>query len=382
MFRKSLLSLVFLLPLFALILLPAAGAAVMLTATVTPSPLPPPTWTPTPIAEDELIQIFPPTSGELLHDEDDNLVSQFETGMIVANFVAEARFYNPYGPDEGIWDYGFFFRTNAQGQFRLAVTSSTTWQLTYFAEGDFLTLATGSVDNLDIFEEGSNLLRIEVEDRKGLFFVNGSEIAVLDLSFNTGAGEISIVTASFVGYEITGAVTRYEDFTIWSVGPPPTLTPTATPYIVPSARVGENRGEIPESGGDVWTYQGRSGEVLTIEVLADNPSRTSADEEYDPDGLDALVIVYAPDGTRIAENDDAVPGETTDSRIEDLVLPVDGIYQIEVRSWEDRSGGAYTLVIESDDSDGLATLTIIPSPTLPPTFAPPTPLPTPTRRGG
>jgi hypothetical protein len=91
--------------------------------------------------------------------------------------------------------------------------------------------------------------------------------------------------------------------------------------------------------------------VLTTRVNADDPA-----------AFDTWVGVRAPDGALLAEDDDGDSG--TDSLIAGLRLPEDGIYEIEVRSYNDESGGVYTLVIESSLS---AAITPTPSSISPPT---------------
>lgn len=112
------------------------------------------------------------------------------------------------------------------------------------------------------------------------------------------------------------------------------------------AAIGENRGEIAVGGGQVWRYQGRADEVLTITVRADNPAQRGGDTTRVPDGFDTILYVYGPDGVLLGEFDDMETG-ITDSRAVSLRLPTNGEYEFVVRSWDDRSGGAYTLHIES-----------------------------------
>jgi len=45
-------------------------------------------------------------------------------------------------------------------------------------------------------------------------------------------------------------------------------------------------------------------------------------------------------------NDDGAGLPNLNSQLA-VTLPADGTYRIEVRSWDDRSGGAYTLIIDS-----------------------------------
>ncbi|RMF81165.1 MAG: hypothetical protein D6737_05860 [Chloroflexi bacterium] len=146
---------------------------------------------------------------------------------------------------------------------------------------------------------------------------------------------------------------------------PPTAT--ATPVSVANpATLGDNRGEIAIGGGEVWFYQGSAGDVISISVIADNTAtRSTTNEERLERGLlDTTVSVRDSAGNEIAFNDDNMTIEnSTDSLIDGLVLPEDGIYAIEVRSWENRSGGAYTLKIVTGS---VPTATTTPTPTLTP----------------
>jgi hypothetical protein len=58
------------------------------------------------------------------------------------------------------------------------------------------------------------------------------------------------------------------------------------------------------------------------------------------------VTLISPTGEILYAADDIESGIITDSYVE-ITLPTTGMYQIEVRSWNDESGGAYTLEIGS-----------------------------------
>jgi hypothetical protein len=130
--------------------------------------------------------------------------------------------------------------------------------------------------------------------------------------------------------------------------PRPTLTPmpTSTPFVVGTAQIGNNRGELQMFDHQAWTYVGQAGETLTIRVNADLPA--ISDQIRNDAGLDTVVTVMHL-GILLAENDDrSSTPHYTNSLIQSLTLPTDGSYQIIVRSWSDTGIGTYTLVIESD----------------------------------
>jgi hypothetical protein len=125
------------------------------------------------------------------------------------------------------------------------------------------------------------------------------------------------------------------------------------------ALVGENRGEFPVGGGDLWTYAGKAGEHLTIQVLADHPanqqSEVLSEEELQSAGLlDVRFVVTAPDGSVLIEGDDIDYPNNTDARVEDIALPMDGTYQIEIRGYDNLTGGGYTLTLESSEASPAA----------------------------
>ncbi|MFN8372307.1 MAG: protein kinase [Anaerolineae bacterium] len=150
----------------------------------------------------------------------------------------------------------------------------------------------------------------------------------------------------------TPSLTPSPDYTQTTATASPTTTltvtplPTATPTSVPdTALEGEQRGFIPLGDREAWRYEGQAGEVVTITLNADRPANNfSLEERESRDLLDTLLVVRAPDGTVLAENDDIAEG-VTDSRVENITLPADGTYIIEARSYGNEMDGPYRLVI-------------------------------------
>ncbi|KAB2904874.1 MAG: hypothetical protein F9K27_07790 [Anaerolineae bacterium] len=145
-----------------------------------------------------------------------------------------------------------------------------------------------------------------------------------------------------------------EPFATWTPLPTPfaSPTPTATPVgEAHPAEVGDQEGEIPVGGGEVWMYDGEAGEIISISIRADNPANdTTVEERIEQGLLDVYAYVYDPDGFLLAEADDIESGILTDVQIDELELPVTGTYRIEVRSWDNTNGGGYTLSIKSSRS--------------------------------
>jgi hypothetical protein len=126
-------------------------------------------------------------------------------------------------------------------------------------------------------------------------------------------------------------------------GPRPTLNLTNASV----AHVGENRGEASIRVWEYWSYEGQAGEVLTLRVNADIPWESN--QIVNTDGFDPWLLVWSPDSRQLDENfDRSYDPLHTDALIENMSLPVDGIYLINITDYVHDSGGAYTLIIESN----------------------------------
>lgn len=163
--------------------------------------------------------VFGPSGGSLLH-EDDESIKYDRAPVQLNNFIVTARFYNPFDSSENSWDYGFGFRETTDSEYRLVVNSNQSWNLRLATNAngtlEFKGIAEGSISNLDISVNGSNLVRLEVRGGEARFYVNGDFIDTLDVSELTSTGDVWIGTGFFKGSEITGKSTRYQDFTVWT----------------------------------------------------------------------------------------------------------------------------------------------------------------------
>jgi hypothetical protein len=122
-----------------------------------------------------------------------------------------------------------------------------------------------------------------------------------------------------------------------------------------AAKVGENLGGFDEGGANIWTYDGKAGEVLTLMVVAENPANNTNQETRIKNRLlDTVAVVYAPDNQVIAYNDDIVDAVLTNSFIRYVELKTDGTYKIKVTNWflesGDETGGHFVLMVYSRKS--------------------------------
>ena len=85
---------------------------------------------------------------------------------------------------------------------------------------------------------------------------------------------------------------------------------------------------------DVYTFTGEIGQTVTVRMDASTGT------------LDTLLFLMSPTGLELAKNDDAIPNETTNSLIQEFVLPQSGQYTIIATHYGTIYGGtngSYTL---------------------------------------
>ncbi|HEX8336328.1 MAG TPA: zinc-dependent metalloprotease family protein, partial [Pyrinomonadaceae bacterium] len=93
---------------------------------------------------------------------------------------------------------------------------------------------------------------------------------------------------------------------------------------------------------DVYTFVARAGQRVRIEM-----STTGTP------GIDTYLYLFNPDGTLLAENDDIVLGQNTNSRIpvpagQFLTLPATGVYTIAATTFDTAAAGSYTLKLSDN----------------------------------
>ena len=215
-----------------------------------PSPTPTPTRRPRPTPSASGGFGFGPVDGELRHDPSDGFIKAEYADVSLSDMIVSATFVNPYSAASNLWDYGFIIRDRGAGstaQFiQVAVTSGGRWEAAW-REGrssESLTIAEGTLGSFDTGAGGRNNLWVAAFGGRGLFFVNGEFVSSLDFSEVTGAGDVAVITGAYTGGEVAGAVTRYEDFLVSSLG---------RSYGPASGRLEEDPSFITEHDSRVWT---------------------------------------------------------------------------------------------------------------------------------
>lgn len=161
--------------------------------------------------------LYGPRDGILAHDSDEAIEAS-PSSPGVRNFIAEAKVFNPYATSKGTWTSGLIFRSEGGSkQYRLIIKSDKNWLLTLnLGSGSGRIIHEGEVPDLNVEENGSNLIRVIAHEDQGWLYVNDVFIAELDLS-SRYSGSAYVVTGFYEGSEIPGALTKYEDFTVWQL---------------------------------------------------------------------------------------------------------------------------------------------------------------------
>lgn len=220
--------------------------------------------------------LFGPATGKIAHSS--RSVAFSPAPVHLTDFVAEARFYNPYDGAGQPWDYGFIFREDTdRSEYRLIVTSGKRWVLTLVEQLDgkylFRRLGSGDLDDLDVSPSGSNLLRLAALGGSAQLYVNGKLGATLDVSDYQGAGRVEVATGFYKDSGSEGATTRYEGFKVWAV-----TDPTAPTRVVPTATPGPRRLTGPDSG----RLAHKPGQVVGTRVGLDVRDFTAQARFYNP----------------------------------------------------------------------------------------------------
>lgn len=174
-------------------------------------------------------RIYGAVSGELVHEE--GYMIWEGAGIAVQDFVAVARFVNPYDAAEWDWSHGFTFRRAAIDtsdpdfkDYIIAVESAgPQWTLRRREQlsdtFNSTITASGPLQNLNLSANGSNRLRLVVSGKIAYFFVNERFIDTLDLSAIVQPGDVGVATSIGGEGALNGAITPYDEFTVWSLDP-------------------------------------------------------------------------------------------------------------------------------------------------------------------
>ena len=161
--------------------------------------------------------IYGPVSGSLPH-ADDGSVETFAAGVSYQDVIITVGFYPPYSTDQNEWDVGIFFRDlGTNNELRLGLES----------DGTIFVIDRNGEDENYLIEEiisqpyldlnALNTLILMISDDRGVFFLNGQFIKEFEISMRMEPGDVAVVTNIVKENFIPGAVTYFEDFTIYTL---------------------------------------------------------------------------------------------------------------------------------------------------------------------
>ncbi len=164
--------------------------------------------------------LFGPQHGEWAHQPGGKVLQQ-SAAVNLRDFTTQALLYNPFSTSAGNWDVGFFFRSSGEDNgYRLVFRSDSTWQLILFQPDRQEVVDKGVLQNLVLNNTAgkTNRIVLTVVGDWGVVFINESFVSRLNLSALQKSGDVSIETGYFEGAQKEGETTRYDEFSVWSIG--------------------------------------------------------------------------------------------------------------------------------------------------------------------
>ena len=165
---------------------------------------------------DSLPTAYGPVGGILIHNASDEQVANYSSDIQTRDAIVSTTFINPYDHYDHDWDYGFFMRRGSNGQYRLIINSDKTIYVSYW-NGSSERVATGRANQLNTKANEENEILVFIQDSNCIIVVNGEIALTTDKLEFTESGWIQLGSGFFSGDEITGEVTGFTDFKIWSL---------------------------------------------------------------------------------------------------------------------------------------------------------------------
>ena len=178
-------------------------------------------------AVSQATEAFGPHSGELVHNEDDNVETYYLGETDYKNFALEATFTSPdYADESADWDFGIFIRNTGNKKLSLIITGYGYWTLLYHHDETDDTINSGQLD-LNRGSKANRILTFLALEDRGLFFLDGDYITALDLSACVEPGFVALGTGFYFGNERNGAVTGFRNANLYVLDSASVATPAA-----------------------------------------------------------------------------------------------------------------------------------------------------------
>ncbi len=158
--------------------------------------------------------VFGPTSDHLVQSNN-KYVEVFRPKLSVQNFIVNITFVNPFDKSTvGNWDYGIFFRTKKDAEYRLVILSDQTWTLIDKWNDRYVNTSSSNMIAKDAGEE--NTIWLIVAGEKAYLFINGAFMKRLNVT-QLESGDIMPATGIYYGNAKDSKTTEFHDFTVWSL---------------------------------------------------------------------------------------------------------------------------------------------------------------------
>lgn len=167
--------------------------------------------------------IHGPEDGEIFHDP--SFIRVWFAAGHPADFLLEATFGNPWGEEEGPFDFGIEARIHGDylngSRIYLIVDSDGNWVAAagtdeQWANEDEIPLGDGRYRRLDTDEGGENTLTVIAIGQEVHFAINGDYVSSFGVPY-VAEGSIAIGTGFYGGNTVEDGVTPFTDYAVWEI---------------------------------------------------------------------------------------------------------------------------------------------------------------------
>ena len=162
--------------------------------------------------------VFKPETNQLAQPPAGRAITLRAAGIDKYDVVIKATFTNPSAAAVGAWSYGFLFRQNGPNDaYQVIVRSDGGWRLIDRTDAQARFIAWGTVSNLRVKATDANTVEVLAEGGYGQLWINDVFVTELNLTARTKPGDVSIAAGFYAGDGQSAAVTRYSNFTVWTL---------------------------------------------------------------------------------------------------------------------------------------------------------------------
>ncbi len=156
--------------------------------------------------------IYGPVTGDVV--EGVGVIQGIYPEIVTTNSYFRATFTNPDDMSTP-YDIGFGFRhVEGNNQLRLVISSEDEW---FLGIGDQSAYQTGKAHGFQSEPGEQNLIEVVADGETGYLAINGTVVAILDLSPSSNAGDVWVAAGLNVPDIVTGRTSVVTDFEIWAL---------------------------------------------------------------------------------------------------------------------------------------------------------------------